>query len=139
MFSGHSIPWGWTISALALCLFIGVTLPVSATSALTHCAGEFSLCPDGSCALVSSSCGVCQPSQYACPLDVTCLDSISDYATACKIAGTYLDVSLGEDARLDRLVDAVASNMPEVTQQLINNAPAIPSVALPAYNYLNDD
>jgi hypothetical protein len=114
-------------------------LPAACT-ALSYCAGEFSLCPDGSCALVPSACGHCQPTQYHCPLDGTCLHRVEDYATICQgLAGTHLDTRLSEEARLNWLVDAVATNMTELTQQLVNNAPAIDRLGVPAYNYLNDD
>lgn len=115
-------------------------LTCSAQAALSHCAGEFSLCADGSCALVKSSCGRCKPTQYACPLDKTCLHRVEDYATICQgLAGTHLDSNLSPEARLDKLVDAVAQNLTELTRQLVNNAPAIDRLSLPAYNYLNDD
>ena len=124
-------------------LLLLCALPAAAAAgaaALSHCAGEFSLCPDGSCALVKSSCGKCKPAQYACPLDGTCLHRVEDYATACQgLAGTHLDTRLGEEARLDKLVDAAAQNLTELTRQLVNNAPAIDRLGLPAYNYLNDD
>ena len=99
-----------------------------ASSSLSYCAGEYSLCPDGSCSLVKSSCGHCKPGQYACPFwskdHGVCLDSIAAYATKCKgLAGTYLDTSLSEEKRLDHLVNAVAVNLTEMTQQLVNNAP----------------
>ena len=94
-------------------------------ASLSYCAGEYSLCPDGSCSLVKASCGQCKPGQYACPLhNGVCLNSIADYVTKCKgLAGTYLDASLSEEKRLNHLVDAVATNMTELIQQLVNNAP----------------
>jgi hypothetical protein len=125
---------------LLLALCGALLLCSSSASGLDHCVGEFSLCPDGSCALVKSSCGRCQPSQYACPLDRTCLHKVEDYATICQgLAGTHLDTNLSPEARLDKLVDAVAQNLTELTRQLVNNAPAIDRLSLPAYNYLNDD
>jgi len=128
--------------ALEITAFIA-SLNLAAAS-LSFCAGEYSLCADGSCSLVKASCGRCKPGQYACPLlnkhNGVCIDSIEDYATKCRgLAGTYLDTSLSEEKRLDHLVDAVAANMTELTKQLVNNAPAIPRLALPSYNYLNDD
>ena len=125
-------------SFLLLCALLPSRGVVAAP--LSHCVGEFSLCPDGSCALVQSLCGKCQPGQYHCPLDSTCLHRVTDYATICQgLAGTHLDTTLAEEARLDYLVDAVAQNITELTRQLINNAPAIDRLGLPAYNYLNDD
>jgi len=48
-----------------------------------------------------------------------------------------LDWTLSESDRLDYLTKAV--NVSAQITQLVNNAPAIDDVALPAYNYLNDD
>ena len=48
---------------------------------------------------------------------------VADYATICQgLAGTYLDIRLSEEARLDQLVEAVAQNLTELTRQLVNNA-----------------
>lgn len=131
---------GTTVLLVVALLCCTEYLSCSAAAALSHCMGEFSLCPDGSCALVKSACGRCKPTQYACPLDKTCLHQVEDYATICQgLAGTHLDSTLSPEARLDKLVDAVAQNLTELTRQLVNNAPAIDRLSLPAYNYLNDD
>jgi len=87
--------------------------------------------------LTNSACGVCPPNQYACPLTKTCFSNIEDYTKCGSLTGTYLDWNLPEDARLDLLVKAVP--LSEQITQLVNNAPAINDVSLPAYNYLNDD
>lgn len=110
---------------------------IATTKACHFCAGEFSVCPDGSCALVSSSCGICNVSQYACPLSKHCFNSIDEYVACPQLAGTHLDWRLAEEERLDRLVSRV--NISQMIKQLVNNAPAIEHVAVPAYNYLNDD
>jgi hypothetical protein len=107
------------------------------SNAPSFCGGEFSLCKDGSCALLDSSCGKCKPGQYACPLGATCIDNLKAYTTCPGLTGTYLDATLSEDARLDLLVKKTTTA--EQIAQLVNNAPKIESQHLPAYNYLNDN
>jgi beta-glucosidase len=107
------------------------------SSGPSFCGGEYSLCTDGSCALLKSSCGKCKPGQYACPISSTCIDDLTAYSTCPGLKGTYLDASLSEDSRLDLLVKAVTPS--DMIAQLVNNAPTIESQHLPAYNYLNDN
>jgi len=112
-------------------------LVAASNAALQYCAGEYSLCADGSCALVNASCGNCAAGQYACLLTKTCFSNLDDYRHCENLKGTHLDWTLGEEERLDKLVAAV--NLSQMIGQLVNNAPAIDEVALPAYNWLNDD
>jgi len=108
-----------------------------ASDPLNFCDGEFSLCDDGSCALVNSSCGVCSPNHYACPFSRDCFESIEDYASCPELKGTHLDWTLSEDERLEKLIVSVSTD--EMIHQLVNDAPAIEHAFIPAYNYLNDD
>lgn len=114
----------------------GATL-LGVAGALDFCSGEFSLCNDGSCALVDSACGRCQPEQYACPMSSTCIDEIEDYVKCPGLQNTYLDWTRSEDERLDMLSGSVSTS--DMISQLVNNAPKIDSVEVPAYNYLNDN
>ena len=109
----------------------------AAKSHLDRCGGEYSLCADGSCALLKTSCNKCKPGQYVCPLSETCIDDLSAYHTCPKLKGTYLDTNLSEEARLDQLVASLSTD--EMISQLVNNAPQIEGVGLPPYNYLNDN
>ena len=101
------------------------------------CAGEFSKCSDGSCTL--GPCGVCKSAQYLCPDFKTCVGSAAAYVQCPGLKGTHLDWELEEEARLAFLVNH--TTLEEQAAQLINMAPAIerPGIALPAYNWLNDD
>jgi beta-glucosidase len=106
--------------------------------AVDFCGGEYSLCGDGSCALVPSrSCGICKTGQYVCPLSNTCFDSLDEYTKCPGLRGTHFDWSLPENERLDKLAAAV--NVSDMILQLVNNAPAIENADIPAYNYLNDN
>lgn len=116
----------------------GLLLTAGASVALDYCGGEYSLCDDGSCALVNSTgCGVCDAGQYVCPFDNTCLDDLSDFRQCPGLKGTHLDATLSEEERLDALVSRV--NVSDMIHQLVNNAPAIEAAAVPAYNWLNDN
>ena len=53
------------------------------------------------------------------------------------MGGTHFDWTLSEEARLSLLVNAVSTE--EMISQLVNNAPAIASAGMPAYNWLNDN
>ena len=113
-------------------------LLVAATAtALDHCGGEYSLCPDGSCALTASACGRCDAGAYACPLSTVCVATLDDYETCPGLTGTYLDWTLDDDARVAWLV--ANATTAEMIAQLVNDAPAIDRLSLPAYDYLNDN
>ncbi|KAJ1456285.1 glycoside hydrolase superfamily [Pelagophyceae sp. CCMP2097] len=102
-----------------------------------RCGGEFSLCEDGSCVLTADQCGQCASGQYACPMSVDCVQDVASYESCASLTGTHLDDSLGEEARLDTLVARL--DLADMIGQLVNDAPALSKVGLPAYNYLNDD
>ena len=113
-----------------------LSLPAAAFAA--SCGGEFSLCADGSCALTDRSCGRCAPGAYACPLSATaCVAGLAAYETCPGLDGTYLDASLPEADRLAWLADRVP--LEDMIGQLVNAAPAVDAVDLPAYNWLNDN
>ena len=119
---------------MKLLLLLG--LPAAAFAA--SCGGEFSLCADGSCALTNRSCGRCAPGAYACPLSATaCVAGLAAYETCPGLDGTYLDASLPEADRLAWLADRVP--LDDMIGQLVNAAPAVDAVGLPAYNWLNDN
>ena len=101
------------------------------------CAGEFSHCADGSCTL--GPCGVCASGQYVCPDFKTCVGSAAAYVQCPGLKGTHLDHELSEELRLKYLVEH--TTLEEQAGQLKNMAPAIarPGIAIPAYNWLNDD
>ena len=67
---------------------------LTAVGTLEQCGGEFSLCPDGSCALTQSGCGRCPAGQYACPLSKQCVASAADWQSCPSLKGTYLDWTL---------------------------------------------
>ena len=105
------------------------------------CLGEFSFCSRSkACVLDSanaSACAVCGAGEYLCPDWRSCAPSAQAYADCPGIAGSHLDPSLPEEARLDALV--ARTNLSDWVGQMRTNAPAIPKAAVPAYNWLNDD
>ena len=102
------------------------------------CAGEFSLCPSGACALTFETCGNCASGQYSCPLTADCAASAAGVAQCPGLAGTHFDVSLPLEKRLDALM-AMSWSLPEMISQLTDNATEIPRLGVPAYVWLNDD
>ena len=119
------------LAALALAL-----LPTS-SAAPSPCAGEYSRCADGSCALLLSECGRCTDS-YACPLSRTCVATPAALSSCPGLAGTHFDTSLPLEARLDALF-AKPWSVSEYISQMTENATAIARLSIPAYSYLNDD
>lgn len=102
------------------------------------CIGEFTPCADGSCTMSASDCGKCSSGQYLCPSDqTTCVNGPQGYASCPGMAGTHFDMSLPIEKRLDYLV--AHTNLTDQIAQLTNNAPAIPYMGIPSYNWLNDD
>eukprot|EP00937_MAST-01D_sp_MAST-1D-sp2_P005271 g5271.t1 len=100
------------------------------------CVGEFSLCNEtGACTL--TDCSACGKGQYRCPLSADCVDDAAAYVHCPGLAGTHLDWTLDDEARLDRLV--AATNLTERLSQLVGRAPALPRHGIPGYNWLNDD
>ena len=82
--------------------------------------------------------GRCAPGAYACPLSATaCVAGLAAYETCPGLDGTYLDASLPEADRLAWLADNVP--LDDMIGQLVNAAPAVDAVDLPAYNWLNDN
>ena len=104
---------------------------------LNPCVGEFSHCADGSCSL--GPCGVCTSGQYLCPDFKTCVADAASYVHCPGLVGTHLDWKSPVEVRLDWLV--AHTTLEEQAAQMKNMAPAIarPGIALPAYNWLNDD
>ena len=135
-----------------------VLLLATTATALDYCGGEYSICPDGSCALVATDCGRCDAGAYACPLSTTCLASLDDYESCPGLDGTsarpasreatgeastrsvarrYLDWTLDDETRVAWLL--ANATTAEMIAQLVNDAPAIDRLSLPAYDYLNDN
>jgi len=104
------------------------------------CKGEFSSCPDGSCALVvQTECGRCSgATPYACPLNGGCFDGNNFLLSCAGLKGTHFDTSLGVEARLDYIF-STAWTVAEYTGQMTENATYIPRLSIPQYSYLNDD
>lgn len=63
--------------------------------------------------------------------------ALGEYTTCPGLAGTHLDPSLGVDARIEYMLSKLT--LAEKVAQLQNNAPALPALGIPSYNYLNDD
>ena len=84
----------------------------------------------------ASACAVCGRGEYLCPDWSSCAPSAQAYPNCSGVAGTHLDPTLSEEARLDALV--TRTTLSDWVGQMRNNAPAIPKVAVPAYNWLND-
>ena len=124
------------MSLLALQLL--ATAGASANSAFS-CLGEFQLCPGTrDCTMADAFCGSCKSGEYLCPSDQkTCVSSASSYVDCPSMKGTHLDWTLAVEERLDFLVNA--TDLPTQIAQLTNEAPAIPHLGIPFYNYLNDD
>ena len=120
-------------------LLLVVTL-IQTTSA-APCRGEFSTCPDGTCALVpQTECGRCSgTTPYACPLSTTACFDGENYLISCPgLKGTHFDTSLSLEERLDYMFSTPWS-MEEFVGQMTENATFISRLSLPAYNWLNDD
>jgi len=124
-----------TLAAAATALL----LASAAVRAQTPCAGEYSVCANGACALVPEACGSCTAGQYACPLSSTCAASAAAVATSCPgLAGTHFDTSLTVEQRLDYFFTQRLT-VDELTSQMTDNASSIPRLSVPAYVWLNDD
>ena len=117
-----------------------LSVVISALSAAppnaSACVGEFSVCPStGACTLID--CSRCTAGEYRCPRSKDCVNGAAKYADCPGLDGTHLDWRLGDAARLDYLVAHTARE--EQAAQLVNQAPAIAHLGIPAYNWLNDD
>ena len=83
-------------------------------------------------------CGKCDVGEYLCPSDQrTCVCGADGYGGCPGMAGTHLDASLSEDARLAYL--SSHTSLEEKASQLTNAAPELRSLGIPAFQWLNDD
>eukprot|EP00760_Papus_ankaliazontas_P001104 PhM_4_TR10387/c0_g1_i1/m.31063/K05349/bglX; beta-glucosidase len=102
------------------------------------CIGEYQRCPTtGTCVLIPDLCGIQCPAEkpYLCHISHTCTDDVS----ACPLNHTldFWNTSLDIETRISILMETLS--VEELVMQLQNNAPAIPRLDVPQYNYLNDD
>jgi beta-glucosidase len=102
------------------------------------CAGEWSTCSNGVCALVASQCNQCAPGRYACPFSSSCFDGAAGFSTCPGLKGTHFDSSLSIEQRLDFIFSSNWS-VEDYVGQMTENATAVPRLFIPAYNYLSDD
>eukprot|EP00118_Oscarella_pearsei_P012727 m.95985 g.95985 ORF g.95985 m.95985 type:complete len:873 (+) comp36884_c0_seq1:58-2676(+) len=112
----------------------------AASSAKSNpCLGEFQQCPiTKDCVLDPILCGRCSPGQYLCPIDQqTCVVTADDYTKCPLLKGTHLDWTLPIETRLDYLTNH--TNISEQISQMTNEAPSILRLAIPSYNWDNDD
>lgn len=125
-------------------LYFSSLLLTSDSDAPLECVGEYEICSSGECVLDLSLCGACASQNasshpgrwYVCPGVNQCVETAAGYVQ-CPLAGTHLDWTLDIEQRLDLLVNA--ATVTEKIQQLTNDAPAIPRLGIPSYNWLNDD
>mmetsp|Transcript_10541 Transcript_10541/g.12058 ORF Transcript_10541/g.12058 Transcript_10541/m.12058 type:complete len:955 (-) Transcript_10541:4-2868(-) len=109
---------------------------VSASASDSSCAGEFELCETtNDCVLLKTDCGKCAAGLYLCPLSVN--ECVSDVSKCTTLSGTIWDWTLPLETRVEWLLNA--ATLDEQILQLQNSAPSIPRLAIPAYQWLNDD
>ena len=127
---------------VGLLVVAAAALLAEAAAAARACLGEYVQCPGGGACVLDATrdCGACS-SGYLCPTlagaEAKCIADVAHYAECPGLAGSHLDASLGEDARLDYLV--AHTTLDEQIQQLQNSAPGIHAQGVPAYQWLNDD
>ena len=121
------------ISGVAVLL---LALVARASAAL--CAGAWSTCKNGACALTPDACNQCTSGQYACPLSKSCFASPTSFGSCPNLKGTHYDSTLSVEARLDYIF-AQQLTVAELVSQMTDNATQIPRLAIPAYVWLNDD
>jgi beta-glucosidase len=113
----------------------------ASAAAQTPCFGEFSTCPNGSCALTLDACARCPAAQYACPLSTACFspgDNGAGFSTCPGLAGTHFDTALTIAQRLDYIF-ATPWTAAEFISQMTENATDVPRLSIPRYSWLNDD
>ena len=137
------------MKSIALALILASAFEFASTRANlrdSRCLGEFVRCPlagpgNGECVVDVQLCGNCPSanmSSYLCPLDgKTCVVGFNALLSCPGFKGSHYDSTLSEDERLDYLVSK--TSLDEKIQQLQNTAPAILSLGIPAYQWLNDD
>jgi hypothetical protein len=103
----------------------------AAVAAQEPCAGSYSLCKDGPCALTKDVCGTCKKGEYVCPLSATCVASAVDVGGCKGSIGTHYDPSLSIEARLDWIFSQKLT-IEELTSQMTDNATAVSRLAIPA-------
>jgi hypothetical protein len=123
-------------------MFIALLALAAATAAAqSPCFGEFSTCPNGSCALTLDACARCPATQYACPLSAACFApgvAGEGFSTCPGLAGTHYDTTLTVAQRLD-FIFATPWTAAEYISQMTENATDVPRLSIPRYSWLNDD
>ena len=130
------IPSSGLLALAAAAAVLLAVLPV--THAQTPCAGEYSTCANGVCALTPEACSQCTSGQYACPLSKSCFATPGAFGTCPGLAGTHFDSTLTIEQRLDYIF-AQKLTQAELLTQMTDNATQIPRLAIPAYVWLNDN
>mmetsp|Transcript_31135 Transcript_31135/g.50518 ORF Transcript_31135/g.50518 Transcript_31135/m.50518 type:complete len:905 (-) Transcript_31135:13-2727(-) len=126
----------------ATTLLIAVFYGSSIYQVRAECLGEFQETPSGECTMSPNDgnnkyCPAPAAGKYVCPISKQCIDSVADYPACPGLKGTYLDVSLMLDQRLDFLIANLT--LQEKYTQLTNEAPEVLRLGIPAYNWLSDD
>lgn len=122
-----------------LLLLLTLLATAHITMASSACLGQFAPCSStGACTMSASTCGGCKSGQYLCPSDQqTCVDGADSYHLCPNLKGTHLDAILTVEERVDYVI--AHTSLDEQVAQLSNNAPAIPHLGIPMYQWLNDD
>ena len=118
-------------TAAAALLALLALLPPPTAAQATPCAGEFSRCPNGVCALVApQQCNQCAAGQYACPMSAACVASADAFTSCPGLKGTHFDATLSVEARLDYIF-AQKLTVAELITQMTDNATEIPRLGIP--------
>eukprot|EP01087_Luapelamoeba_hula_P014948 TRINITY_DN4436_c1_g1_i1.p1 TRINITY_DN4436_c1_g1~~TRINITY_DN4436_c1_g1_i1.p1 ORF type:complete len:494 (+),score=58.07 TRINITY_DN4436_c1_g1_i1:1-1482(+) len=115
-------------------------IEVACSAPVNPCLGEYQRCPlTGECVLLVQDCGKvrsCRPGNFLCPDRTTCVADARAYLSCPGLKGTHFDWTLDVEQRIDYLL--ANTNLSEQVSQLTNDAPAIPRMSIPAYNWLNE-
>jgi len=125
---------------LVLLTLVGQVLGVS------ECPFGFSACSDApntsACAMFTSACGNCSAGDLVCPgtggasgVAPHCAPATNDGYLECPLQ-PWRNTSLSLASRVAAVVEAVT--LAEAAAQLINTAPAIERLGIPAYNWWNE-
>jgi hypothetical protein len=96
------------------------------------CYGEYQTCPDGTCVLDASLCGVCKGAgEFLCPDGTTCVPTV-DSVENCPPGSPLYNWSAPLD---ERVAGTLALLTPEEKAALIIMvSPGVPRLGIPAYN-----
>eukprot|EP01083_Nonionella_stella_P096184 270313_1 len=106
------------------------------------CLGEYQLCVNstGICGLTDQDCqsNHCnEAGQYVCPISKQCVSGSAGYLNCHGLTGTHLDWNLTIEQRINFLLSNLSLN--EKYPQLTNEAPAIPRLGIPFYQWRSND